>query len=61
MSNLENVTTEDVINHLANSVEGYQEGDLYFATPRVVAEGLMVTVEDEDENERNWVLRVYEV
>lgn len=46
-----NVTVEDVMYHISNSCEGYQDGDLYFGPPFVDGDTLCLTVHNEVENE----------
>lgn len=47
-----NVTIEDVMHHISNSCEGYQDGDLYFSSPSVDGDTLFLTVFNDSENEQ---------
>lgn len=54
-----NVTIEDVMYHISNSCEGYQDGDLYFSSPFVDGDTLRLTVFNDAENEsKEFVFKV---
>lgn len=46
-----NVGFEDVMHHIANSCEGYQDGDLFFSSPHVDGDTLRLTVYNDSKGE----------
>lgn len=63
MSQLDKMTREDVLHHLANSVDGWSDegAGLYFGSLRVQGDNLVIDVIDNDERERTWKLSICEV
>lgn len=62
MSELSKLSADDIVNHISNSCEGYQDKSLYFGAPWHDGETLYIEVTDDDENSsRTWALEIKEV
>lgn len=56
-----NVTTEDIAYHIANSCEGYADGNLYFSSPDASRDILTINVTDEESGEtKTFTMKVFE-
>jgi hypothetical protein len=58
MSELEKVSNEDILWHIANSVDSFTDNELHFGVPWVQNGRLGFRVTDDDGNQRKWILTI---